>query len=56
VGTPKENGLITTMGSLLLAIALIVEIAFAIFCLVTKQNNKKFKNWMRVAILKHLSL
>ena len=38
------------MGSLLLAIALIIEIAFAIFCLVKKQNNKKFKNWMRVAI------
>jgi dienelactone hydrolase len=38
------------MGFLLLVIALIFEIAFSIFCLVTKQNNKKFKNWMRVAI------
>ena len=37
------------MGILLLLIALIFEIAFAIYCMVTKQNHKKIKNWMRIA-------
>ena len=38
------------MGMLLLLIALIFEIAFAIYCMVTKQNHKKIKNWIRIAI------
>ncbi|MEH7416568.1 alpha/beta fold hydrolase [Neobacillus drentensis] len=38
------------MGTLLLFIALIFEIAFAIYCMITKQNDKKFKNWIRVAL------
>ncbi|WP_026574114.1 alpha/beta hydrolase family protein [Bacillus sp. UNC438CL73TsuS30] len=37
------------MGTLLLVIALIFEIAFAIYCMVTKQNHKKIKNWIRIA-------
>ncbi|EKN62394.1 platelet-activating factor acetylhydrolase, plasma/intracellular isoform II [Neobacillus bataviensis LMG 21833] len=38
------------MGTLLLLLALIFEIAFAIYCMVTKQNHKKIKNWIRIAI------
>ncbi|MFJ7662882.1 alpha/beta hydrolase [Lysinibacillus sp. NPDC097162] len=38
------------MGTLLLLIMLIFEIAFAIYCMVTKQNHKKMKNWVRVAV------
>ncbi|MDD1505161.1 dienelactone hydrolase family protein [Lysinibacillus sp. CNPSo 3705] len=38
------------MGILLLVIALIFEIAFAIYCIATKQNHKKLKNWIRIAI------
>ncbi|WP_066072541.1 alpha/beta hydrolase family protein [Neobacillus soli] len=38
------------MGNLLLLIALTSEIAFAIYCVVTKQNHKKLKNWVRIAI------
>ncbi|QCJ44988.1 alpha/beta hydrolase [Bacillus sp. S3] len=38
------------MGTLLLLIALTFEIAFAIYCMVTKQNHKKIKNWMRIAV------
>ncbi|MDQ0175658.1 alpha/beta hydrolase [Bacillus chungangensis] len=37
------------MGTLLLLIALTFEIAFAIYCIVTKQNHKKIKNWIRIA-------
>ena len=38
------------MATLLLLIALIFEIAFAIYCMVTKQNHQKTKNWSRIAI------
>jgi dienelactone hydrolase len=38
------------MGILLLLFALIFEIAFAIYCIVTKQNHKKLKNWIRIVI------
>ncbi|MFJ3387614.1 alpha/beta fold hydrolase [Lysinibacillus sp. NPDC086135] len=38
------------MGILLLVIALIFEIAFAIYCIATKQNHKKLKHWIRIAI------
>lgn len=38
------------MGTLLLLFAVIFEIAFAIYCMVTKQNHKKFKNWFRITI------
>ena len=39
---------VTTMETLLLLITLIFEIAFAIYCMVTKQNHKKMKNWLRI--------
>ncbi len=38
------------MATLLLLIALIFEVAFAIYCMVTKQNYQKIKNWIRIAI------
>lgn len=38
------------MGTLLLLIVLIFEIAFAIYCIVTKQNHKKIKHWIRIAV------
>ncbi|MEH7097478.1 alpha/beta hydrolase family protein [Neobacillus vireti] len=38
------------MGILLLLIALIFEMAFAIYCMVTKQNHKKLLNWIRIAL------
>ncbi|MFJ5717125.1 alpha/beta hydrolase family protein [Neobacillus sp. NPDC093127] len=38
------------MGNLLLLIALTFEIAFAIYCVVTKENHKKIKNWIRIAV------
>ncbi|MFJ7915743.1 MULTISPECIES: alpha/beta hydrolase family protein [unclassified Lysinibacillus] len=38
------------MGILLLVIALIFEIAFAIYCIATKHNHKKLKNWIRIAV------
>ncbi len=38
------------MGTLLLLIALIFEVAFAVYCIVTKENHKKIKNWMRIAV------
>ncbi|MFJ8248215.1 alpha/beta hydrolase family protein [Peribacillus asahii] len=38
------------MGTLLLLITLIFEIAFAIYCIVTKQNHKKIRNWIRIAV------
>ncbi|MGE8033944.1 alpha/beta hydrolase family protein [Lysinibacillus sp. NPDC093692] len=38
------------MGILLLLVALIFEITFAIYCLSTKQNHKKIKNWIRIAV------
>ena len=41
---------VTNMGTLLLLITLIFEIAFAVYCIVTKQNHKKVKNWIRIAI------
>jgi dienelactone hydrolase len=37
------------MGTLVLFIALIFEIAFAVYCIVTKQYHKKRKNWIRIA-------
>lgn len=39
-----------SMGILLLLIALIFEIGFAIYCIGTKQNHKKLKSWIRMAI------
>ncbi|MEH7336475.1 alpha/beta fold hydrolase [Neobacillus drentensis] len=38
------------MGTLLLLIMLAFEIAFSIYCIATKQNHKKMKNWIRIAI------
>ncbi|PER08730.1 alpha/beta hydrolase family protein [Bacillus cereus] len=38
------------MGTLLLLIALTFEIAFAIYCIVTKQNHNKIKNWIRISL------
>ncbi|PLS18040.1 alpha/beta hydrolase [Bacillus sp. M6-12] len=38
------------MGTLILFIALIFEIAFAVYCMITKQNHKKLKNWIRIAV------
>lgn len=38
------------MGTLLFIIALIMEVAFAIYCTVTKQNHQKVRNWTRIAI------
>jgi dienelactone hydrolase len=38
------------MGILLLLIALTFEIAFAVFCIVTKQNHKKLKNWIWISV------
>jgi len=38
------------MGILLLLMALIFEIAFAIYCIATKQNHNKIKNWIRIAV------
>lgn len=38
------------MGTLLLLIALIFEVTFAIYCIVTKQNDKKLKHWIRIAV------
>lgn len=39
-----------SMGILLLLIALIFEVAFAIYCVRTKQNHTKLKNWIRIGI------
>ncbi|RSK29160.1 alpha/beta hydrolase [Bacillus sp. HMF5848] len=38
------------MAYVILLIVLIFEIAFAINCIVTKQNHQKIKNWIRIAI------
>ncbi|KMY55876.1 acetylhydrolase [Bacillus sp. FJAT-27231] len=38
------------MGTLLLLIVLLFEIGFAIYCMATKQNHKKLKNWIRIAV------
>ncbi|WP_160724543.1 alpha/beta hydrolase family protein [Bacillus sp. USDA818B3_A] len=38
------------MGILLLLIALTFEISFAIYCMATKHNHKKIKNWIRLSI------
>ncbi|MFT9819723.1 alpha/beta hydrolase family protein [Lysinibacillus sp. NPDC056185] len=38
------------MGILLLLTAVIFEIAFAIYCIATKQNHKKLKNWIRITV------
>jgi dienelactone hydrolase len=38
------------MGILILLIALIFEIAFTIYCIVTKEIHNKVKNWIRIAI------
>jgi len=34
----------------ILLMMLVLEIAFAVYCIVTKQNHKKFKNWIRIAL------
>ncbi|MBS4196359.1 alpha/beta hydrolase family protein [Lederbergia citri] len=38
------------MATLILCIVLFLEIGFAIFCIVTRQNHNKIKNWSRIAI------
>jgi len=38
------------MGTLLLLIALTFEIAFAIYCMATKLDHKKIKNWIRIIV------
>lgn len=38
------------MGTLILFIALIIEISFATYCIVTKNNHNKVRNWARIAI------
>lgn len=38
------------MATLLLLIALIFEIAFAIYSIVTKENHKKLKNWIQIGM------
>ncbi|MFE3572966.1 alpha/beta hydrolase family protein [Lysinibacillus sp. NPDC059133] len=38
------------MGILLLLMALIFEIVFAIYCMTNKQKHKKIKNWIRIAV------
>lgn len=38
------------MGTLLFIIALIMEIAFALYSMVTKQNHQKVRNWARIAV------
>jgi dienelactone hydrolase len=38
------------VGILILLFALIFEIAFAIYCIVTKEIHNKVKNWIRIAI------
>ncbi|WP_274366289.1 alpha/beta hydrolase family protein [Paenibacillus thermotolerans] len=37
------------MGTILFFVALIFEIAFTVYCFVTKQNHQKFRNWARIA-------
>ncbi|MBS4175233.1 acetylxylan esterase [Bacillus sp. FJAT-49736] len=37
------------MGTLLLIIALTFEIAFSIYCMVTKEDHRKIKNYIRIA-------
>lgn len=39
------------MGSLILLIALVVEVAFAAYCLVTKSNQEKVKGYIRIGAL-----
>lgn len=38
------------MGMLILFIAIILEIALAIYCIVTRKTNKPLRNWVRVAV------
>lgn len=38
------------MGIFLLWIALIFEVTFAIYCVVTKQHHRKIKNWIRIVV------
>lgn len=38
------------MGTIILLIGLIFEIAFAAFCIATKENHKRMKNWIRIGI------
>lgn len=40
---------VTKMGILLLFIILIFEIASAVYCIVTKQNHRKIKNYIRIS-------
>ncbi|MFD0712141.1 alpha/beta hydrolase family protein [Paenibacillus sp. GCM10027626] len=37
------------MGTTLFFIALIFEIAFTVYCIVTKQNHQKSRNWVRIS-------
>ncbi|SOC08475.1 platelet-activating factor acetylhydrolase isoform II [Ureibacillus xyleni] len=39
------------MGIVLFCIALILEVGFAIYCIVTRQHHKRGKNWSRIAVL-----
>jgi hypothetical protein len=38
------------VGTILFFIVLIFEITFTVYCLVTKQNHQKYRNWTRVAV------
>ncbi|WP_442602417.1 alpha/beta hydrolase family protein [Paenibacillus sp. KN14-4R] len=38
------------MGTLILFITLMIEIALAIYCMVTKKNHQKTRNWIRIAV------
>ncbi|MHC0037645.1 alpha/beta hydrolase family protein [Pseudoneobacillus sp. C159] len=38
------------MAMILLLFALIFEIAFAVYCMFTKQNHTKIKNWIRIGV------
>jgi dienelactone hydrolase len=37
------------MGTLLLFVTLIIEITLTIYCIATKQNHSKLRNWVRIA-------
>ncbi|WP_436866797.1 alpha/beta hydrolase family protein [Bacillus fungorum] len=38
------------MGTLLLIIILIFEVIFSVYCMVTKQNHRKIKNYIRIVV------
>lgn len=39
------------MGMLVLFVTLFIEISLAIYCIATKQNHSKLRNWVRIAIV-----